>query len=264
MFALIAAAAALGMAAPLPRPIVTADSICRLQITEHAKVVDVIDGDTVRLDDGRQVRLVGIQAPKLALGRKDFSDWPLAAESKSALENLLQGQTVGLGYGGLKIDRNGRVLAHLYVDGTAVWVQGAVVAAGMARVYTWSDNRSCAAELLARERDARAAQRGIWALQFYGIRKPTELENEVDTFQLVEGRVVSAAEVRGRLFMNFGQDYKTDFTVTVASQDVKSFRSAAFNPATMPGKTVRVRGWISLQNGPEIEATHPEQIEFLP
>ena len=138
-----------------------------------------------------------------------------------------------------------------------------MISLGMARVYTWSDNRSCAAELLARESQARAAQRGIWALPFYRIRKPAELDNEIDTFQLVEGRVVSAAVVRGRIFLNFGPDYRTDFTVTIAPQDMKFFRSAGLDPRTLQGKTIRVRGWISLQNGPEIEATHPEQIEIL-
>ena len=45
-----------------------------------AQVVDIIDGDTVVFADGSEGRLVGIQAPKLALGRPDFVDWPLAAD----------------------------------------------------------------------------------------------------------------------------------------------------------------------------------------
>jgi hypothetical protein len=127
-----------------------------------------------------------------------------------------------LGYGGLEIDRNGRTLAHLYLDGSNEWIQGAMISAGMARVYTWPDNRSCAAELIARERAARDAKRGIWALPYYRIRTPTELNDEIDTFQIVEGQVVSADEARGRAFLNFGADYKTDFTVTIAPEDMKT------------------------------------------
>ncbi len=264
MLALIAGIVALSAVATSPAPpVATGASICKLEIVEHAKVAEVIDGDTVRLEDGREVRLVGMQAPKFVLGRKTFGDRPLASDSKSALEKLVQGQTVGLGYGGLEIDRNGRALAQLY-DGTGAWIQGAMISSGMARVYTWSDNRSCAAELLAREGQARSAQRGIWASPYYRIRKPTELESAIDTFQLVEGRVLSAADVRGRLFLNFGLDYRTDFTVTIAPQDMKFFRSVGLDPHTLESKTIRVRGWISLQNGPEIEVTHPEQIEILP
>ena len=44
----------------------------------RGKVVEVIDGDTVALDGGAQVRLVGLQAPKLPLGRPGFKTWPLA------------------------------------------------------------------------------------------------------------------------------------------------------------------------------------------
>lgn len=236
-----------------------AKSVCQLDIVEHATVAEIIDGDTVRLADHRQVRLVGTQAPKLSLGRSGFVDWPLAAEAKTALKKLVNGKEVGLGYGGLKIDRNGRTLAHLYIGKT--WVQGEMIASGMARVYTWPDNRSCAAELLAREREARAASRGIWALPYYRIRKPDELGAEIDTFQLVEGQVTSAAVARGRAFLNFGDNYRTDFTITISPEDLRAF---PYDPRNLEGKTIRVRGWLTLLNGPEIQATHPEQIELLP
>src|SRR5689334_746075 len=57
-----------------------------------ANVVEVIDGDTVVLDDGKEVRLVGIQAPKLPLNRPNFKEWPLAREAKEELEKLILNQ----------------------------------------------------------------------------------------------------------------------------------------------------------------------------
>ena len=48
-------------------------------------VTSIVDGDTLLLDTGLVVRLIGIQAPKLALGRDGLSDWPKANESKAAL-----------------------------------------------------------------------------------------------------------------------------------------------------------------------------------
>ncbi len=111
-----------------------------LDLAERAQVVEVIDGDTLLLDDGRPVRLVGIQSPKLPLGRTGFEAWPLAEEAKAALSKLTLGREVGLGYGGRQIDRHGRALAHLYLlDGAGeagIWVQGALLEAGMARVYS--------------------------------------------------------------------------------------------------------------------------------
>ena len=238
-----------------------------LKVVERAEVVEVIDGDTLRLDDGREVRLVGIQAPKLPLGRAGFEAWPLAEESRAALSELALGRQVGLGYGGRRIDRHDRALAHVYLlDGAGeagLWVQGALLEAGMARVYTFADNRSLIAEMLARERQARAGRRGIWADRFYALRAPGRLARHVGSFQVVEGRVLEAAKVRGRIYLNFGEDWKSDFTVTLAPAVRRLFESEGIDPLDYGGRRVRVRGWIKSFNGPMIEVSHPEQIEII-
>jgi micrococcal nuclease len=94
--------------------------------------VEVVDDDTVVLEDGRQVRLVGIQAPKLPLGRPGFEKWPLADEAKEALESLILGKTVTLAYGGLRVDRYNRQLAHLFTEDRG-WVQAELLKSGLAR-----------------------------------------------------------------------------------------------------------------------------------
>lgn len=238
-----------------------------LEIVERAQVVEVIDGDTLRLDDGRAVRLVGIQAPKLPLGRAGFEAWPLAEAAKAALSELTLGRQVGLGYGGRRIDRHDRALAQVYLLDRAgeagLWVQGALLEAGMARVYTFADNRSLIAEMMARERRAREARRGIWADRFYALRAPERLARHVGSFQLVEGRVLEAAKVKGRIYLNFGEDWKTDFTVTLAPAVRRLFESEGIDPLGYGGRRVRVRGWIKSFNGPMIEVSHPEQIEAI-
>lgn len=227
------------------------------------RVVEVIDGDTVVLDDGSQVRFVGIQAPKLPLGRKGFEAWPLAEAAKARLERLALERMVALKYGGARKDRHGRRLAHLYLD-DGTWLQGALLGEGLARVYTWPDNRALARDLLDAERQARNAGRGIWSHPFYRILKAEEAGRSVDSFQLVEGKIQNVASVRGRTFLNFGADWRTDFTVEIESADAKTFRAAGLDPKALEGRRVRVRGWLKSRNGPAIQATHPEQIELLP
>ena len=56
-----------------------------------ATVVEIVDGDTLRLDDGEQVRLVGLQTPKLPLGRPNFKTWPLGNGSKDTLAPDIRG-----------------------------------------------------------------------------------------------------------------------------------------------------------------------------
>src|SRR5690606_285261 len=80
-------------------------------------VVQVTDGDTVVLDTGLIVRLIGTQAPKLPLGREGFETWPKAEEAKLALEALALNKLARLGYGGEDVDRYGRALAHLFITG---------------------------------------------------------------------------------------------------------------------------------------------------
>ena len=243
---------------------------CALTKSERLKVRSVVDGDTLVLDDGREVRLVGTQAPKLPLGRKNFPTWPLAPEAADKLGAMTSGQMVTLKYGGARIDRHGRVLAHLFLD-DGTWVQRAMVAAGLARFYSFADNRECASELLAAEHDARATRRGIWAVPYYDIRMAEDvagLDKRVGTFQLVEGRVHDAEMIHGRLYLNFGSNWRDDFTVTVPPAGVKLFAKGAWaeliaTPSRLVGRKIRVRGWLDSFNGPQIEADHPEQIEVL-
>lgn len=228
------------------------------------RVVSVVDGDTVVLADGREVRLTGIQAPKLPLSRPNFKTWPLAPEAKTALENLSLGRDITLHVDGNGQDRHRRVLAHgVMSDGT--WLQGAMVAQGLARVYTFPDNRRLGAALLEREKAARADRRGIWQLAYYAIRSadPDALEKDFGTFQLIEGEVVDTARVRNWTYLNFGEDYRTDFTISINRKDWKMFEEGGLDLLALEGKTVRARGWVKDFNGPLIEATHPEQIELL-
>jgi micrococcal nuclease len=223
----------------------------------------VSDGDTLTLADGRRVRLVGIQAPKLPLGRPGFRAWPLAEESRAALVELSRGQRLTPHFGGARQDRHGRTLAHLTrADGR--WLQGALLTRGLARVYTFPDNTAGAAEMYALERAARAARRGIWALEYYRVRDHSEAGRFIGSFQLVEGQVTSTAVVRGRGYINFGADWRRDFTITISKHARPRFR-AAFGARLqrLQGKKLRVRGWLRRYNGPMIEATHPEQIEVL-
>ena len=260
------------MAAPKIAPLVVAlvlaataaaaQAPAGLEPGEVQTVVAVIDGDTLVLEDGSEVRLVGIQAPKLPLGRPDFIAQPLAQQAKEALEAMTLGRTVALSYGGRRIDRWGRRLAHLR-DDAGRWIQGELLASGLARVYTFRDNTALAEDMLDAERTARAGGRGIWGDPFFAVRTVAETEDFIDTFQIVEGEVLDAAVVRGRAYLNFGEDWRSDFTVTVAPKDRRAFKAAGIDLESLAGSVVRVRGWLDSYNGPQIVLTHPEQLEIL-
>ena len=74
----------------------------------------MVDGDTVILENGVTVRPVGLQAPKITLGRKNFKEWPLGYEAKEVLSAIALEKDVTLYYGGRQMDRYGRSLAHFF------------------------------------------------------------------------------------------------------------------------------------------------------
>ena len=212
-------------------------------------MVEVIDGGTVLLDDGETVRLAGIEA--------------LVANARQTLTRLVQGRRVGLARGGVPRDRYGRLRAHLVRSDDGTWIQGALLAAGLARVHSLVDDRAGVAEMLVIERRARAARLGIWSQPRYRVRAASEADAGLRSFQLVEGRVKAAAVVRGRGYLNFGDDWREDFTVSIGPRDRRRFETAGIAIEDYEGRLVRVRGWVDSFNGPMIEATHPEQIEVL-
>ncbi len=239
-----------------------------LRMVRGGVVTEVVDGDTVLLESGLAVRLIGTQAPKLALGREDFDDWPLADEAKAALEALALGKSVQLGYGGEEKDRYGRALAHLFIEEgqDRVWAQYQMIGAGLARVYSFPDNRLCLDQLFAGETRARAERLGIWRDPYYSVRaadRPDELLERVGDYELVEGRVLLADKSGARIYLNFGRFWKEDFTAVIEAPALRLFERAGSDPLELEGALVRIRGWVDERDGPRIEITHPEQIEVV-
>jgi hypothetical protein len=145
-----------------------------------------------------------------------------------------------------------------------LWLQGEMLSLGLARVYSFRDNRALVADMLALERAAREARLGIWGDPFYRVRDARFPERiPRDSFELVEGRVQAVAVVRGRTYINFGEDWRTDFTATFGAREGRVFKREDYDVAALEGRRIRVRGWIMSRNGPMIELTHPDQIEVL-
>lgn len=258
------AAALAGTAPPAaarPGPALPAD----LAPGETGRVAAILSADTIGLEDGLRVRLAGIQTPSPA--RAGRPAWPLAAEAAAETGRLCLGRTITLHYAEDRRDRWQRALAHVMVQDGApdgrTWLQGHLLQHGFARVYTWPRTATGARAMLDLERTARANRRAIWAERFYRIRNPGETWGDLDSWQIVEGRVADAAVVRGTGYLNFGLDWRNDFTFRIESDARRGFRKAGIDLTSLTGRRVRGRGWVYPTNGPMIDLTHPEQLEIL-
>lgn len=203
------------------------------------------------------------------LGWRGEDPWPLVDEAKQALTRLASGREIELKFGGRRTDRHGHALAQVFVvsGGTRLWLQEEMIAKGLARVYSLPDSRACIAELMAREREARAKRLGVWGSSAYRIESALNVKRLgrlIHSYQLVEGRVAAVGEGGGRLYLNFAPDWRSDFTISVERKAVGAFAAAGIDLKTLAGARLRVRGFLAWRNGPMIEASHPEQIELLP
>ena len=232
---------------------------------QAALIIDkAADGDTLIAEDGSKIRLAAIRAPKHTATRWQLRAAPYSKIATQTLSALVTGKTVMLA-DGHKQDRYGRLLAHVILrtnDGGALWLQDHLVSQGLVRVDLSRHMLACGAALLAAEERARQDQKGIWGSSFYKIRQQDNLAGLDGSFQLVEGVVLDVAHRRNRYFLNFGADWRTDFTITISPKNARSFVKD-LDPMTLKGQKVRVRGWVENYNGPFIEAVHPKQIEIL-
>ena len=231
----------------------------------------MVDGETLLLDGGSEARLVGALAPRAYDAAGAFLDWPLADRARAELERLVQGRSVRVAFAGRRTDRYGRLLVHAFVadpEGGAErrWVQGEMLRTGMARAYGLDGNALCLAELIAHEAIARDAAAGLWAEAAYAVRAAEDVRTLLrlaGTFQVVEGTVVRVSDVRGTIYVNFGEDWRQDFTVVMRGQARRTMAATGLAPDSLSGRKVRVRGWVERRGGPLIEVHHTATIEVL-
>jgi micrococcal nuclease len=247
----------------------SAGAACDAGDLETGTVAAVIDGETLRLTDGRTVRLIGAKAPAPPLGWRGDDPWPFVEEAKAALERLAMAKPVELSFEGRRSDRHGHLLAQVFVvaGGERVWLQQAMIAKGLARVYSFPDHRACAAVLLAREREARSKRFGLWSSSAYRIVQATDLERLgrlIHTYQLVEGEVVAVGEGGRADLSQFRAGLAARFHRQRRAQGGERFCRRRHRSRGSRGQALARAGDAAWRNGPMIEANHPEQIELLP
>ncbi len=266
---------------------------CQLEAGPTRAVSGVIDAETLKLDDGTEVRLLGALAPKAPDSELDTAFWPPERDAKAALEKLVLGRSVTLAYSGRRFDRYGRTRAHVFVeplhasgaipDGeNRVWVQAHMLSQGHARAYVLKDSLGCLRELTAHEALASASRIGLWSNAAYQARDATQTQELMrlrSTFQIVEGEVSRVIQARTSLILRFVPQEKErqadepiqdetrsprrDFSIQIKPTISRSWQVNGLSLADLEGRRIRVRGWIERRGGPTIEILDGHQIELV-
>ena len=229
---------------------------------ESVNIVRVERNAVLVLHDGRAIHLEGIRFPN---GSQDRAPGFLADQATDALNAMARGHRLSVAAVPPKQDRYDRVRGQVFdFDAAEPWLQIALLKRGLARVEIAPDRIECWSALYAAEAEARAARAGLWSSSAYAIRTPDTVRADTGSFQIVQGTVLNADVRDGRAYLNFGADWKTDFTVTISPEDMANFRQDGVDPRGYTGKTVRVRGIVQQLGGPEIEIANPQQVEVVP
>lgn len=218
-----------------------------------------LSGDRFRIGED-DFQLADILAPSPYALQSASS--PYVNEAKAHLQDLLENSSFAFDdiapptRWGLRVVRTNS-------DGDAASLEERLIAAGAARVAPQTDDISFIERLLTVERIARQSKKGLWSLDAYRVFDADNATGAIGGYHLIEGIVVSARKARSRFYLNFGDDYRTDFTASATSTLYRRWVKAGFDLASLQGARLHIRGFVVDINGPSINLAHQSQIEDL-
>lgn len=196
-------------------------------------VRQVVDGDTLRLTDGRSVRMIGINAPEV--GRKGRTSEPYADAAKRRLQALVKASDgrVGLVPGVEGKDKYGRTLAHIYGrNGDNLEAQ--LLSEGLGFHVAIAPNVRLAGCQRAAENVAREARAGLW--RHSPVRKAADVKRS--GFAVVTGTIRGIERNRGGIWLELDDT----LVLQIPTRLQRSFPERFF--ANLKGRQVEVRGWV--------------------
>jgi hypothetical protein len=223
---------------------------CQFEAQGEGRVAGIVDARSVRLDDGREVRLTGIES---------------TASTRQALTSLLVGRDVTLRSTDDTPDRYGRQGALLFIGESDTSVQAMLLAQGDALVSAEIADKDCATALMSSEAEARRQKKGNWAdpSAIKNAESPDDILAGIGRFTVVEGKVLSVRQAGATTYLNFGRNWTRGFAVTISRRMLPAVDAAGVVLKSLENRRIRVRGWVEGSTGPRIDVHRVGQIELL-
>ena len=199
------------------------------------RIKTIYDGDTVQLEDGRKIRLLGINTPEVEHRGKPTEAGGEAA--KAWLINKLQNTKVRLEIGVEKTDKYGRTLAHLFTENKE-HINVSLVKAGLATLSIYPPNLQYVAELQAAENEAQKNKLGLWNRPEYEPLTVNQLSDAGHAgWTRIVGKVTAVHISERFVYLEFSNRFEARIDKDWLSlfPDVNSYVD----------KTVEVRGWLN-------------------
>ncbi len=224
--------------------------------------INNVYGRLVELEGGARLMMDGLYFPDhpkdgwISDRRRKFFDEQLMDQNLTLDRRLFD--QIGTGtnrYG----DQHGKLLTR---DGQ--WVQKTLVREGLA---LWSGSAVYPPNLLEEmqqaEREAEQQNKGLWTrFRVHDMSNP-HMPAPKGRFIIAQGRVQEVYVTPKNTYLNFGEDWRTDFTAAIPSKSRSKFESRDWKLSALKNKIVRIRGWIRYYNGPFLELSFPQQLEIM-
>ncbi len=221
------------------------------------QVQDILDRGVLTLTDGLQLFFAGLWYAEQRLSGR------LTTGLKQALDRLTNDRPLRpTPETAPSFDRHGCMVAHVESD-QGVSIQHALLQQGLAVVtpsFGLASPDECAT-WLALEDEARRSELGLWRDPKQQPQKASSMVEKVGRISLDEGRVVRTSSNDRYVYLNFGQDWRTDFTIR---QRQKLLTKSNVEPDGFDGKNLRIRGFVQESHRPLINISNLQQIEVIP
>ncbi len=190
--------------------------------------------------------------------------------NKQPLKKRLKDQKITYFFSGQKTDRHNRLISHIFLNHNdeQIWLQADLIRRGLATVYATQHNKRCFDPLEKLEQQARKQKQGEWhrgkSLQIYDVKDVQTLNQQPQgNFIIVKGQVQSIGHSRTNTFINFDKNWRTDFTIVIASRLLSRKTLTWPHLKGLVGKQVIARGWLDHWNGPMIRIEIPQMLHVI-
>lgn len=233
----------------------------------YFRVTEIVDGDTIRLDNGWSVRYIGLDTPETRLHVGDkwiFKPQPYALEAKEFNKKLVEGKFIRLEFDVQKKDKYGRILAYCFSKSSAeskeeIFVNKELVEQGYALLYTMPPNIKYVDLFVSAQTEARENNRGLWRVNT--ILKAQEAKDYIGQVRTIEGQILKVIFTKGVIKLDFA---KSSFNVVIFRKNQMFFSNENIDIGDYKGKFLRVTGLLKeYKEKPEMIVDHPCQIEVI-
>jgi endonuclease YncB( thermonuclease family) len=218
------------------------------------RVVKVFDGDTVKLEDGRKVRLLGINAPEVQ--HKGQATEAGGESAKRWLTEKLINKKIRLVKDVEETDKYKRVLAHIFTENKD-HINLQLIEMGLAVVNIYPPNLLYADQLAAAGARAEQAKRGIWQQHEYAAVPVEGLDDNGHSGWLrLVGKVSVIRSSRKYVYLEFSNQFqaRVEKKWLMLFPDINIYR----------GKTLEVRGWLNKnRDGWSMLIRHPSALKII-